>query len=82
MKTFILGMTDHSMLTDEVIVEFASKKEAEETSAEWCEVQADTLEKAIDLYEGVYHAWYRKGFVGEYPTPDQIAAALADIQHQ
>jgi len=83
MKKFILGMTDESMLNAtlpcEGIVEFSSRQEAAEISAEWCIVHAETLEEAKDKYLGVYEAWYNKGFKGGYPTDKEIEIALKNL---
>lgn len=41
----------------EGLVQFSSAEDADYSSEEWCEVEADTLQEAYDKYEESFLAW-------------------------
>lgn len=56
MPKFILGFNAPD---DDFLTEYATKEQASYESEEWCEVEADTLEQAKEMYEEVFLEWQK-----------------------
>ena len=66
MEKFFIGYNEDINVT-EGLMQFRDETHAEDSSEEWCEVEAETLEEAFEKYEESFLAW--RGKQSElYPT--------------